>query len=113
MIDNRFKDDLKEIADTLGYEEQSLQLIEEMAELTQAINKYRRYNNTESLLNIIEELADVSICIEQVKYLLNNKVFKETKSNIDVHIKGVILAKINRTKKRISECGKNLEEYYD
>ena len=44
MIDTKHKKDLIEIADKLGYEEQSMQLIEEMAELTQAISKYRRYN---------------------------------------------------------------------
>ena len=40
-----YYENVKSIADKFGYEEQSLQLIEEMAELTQAINKHRRYNN--------------------------------------------------------------------
>ena len=45
MINKIHEKDLIEIADKLGYEEQSMQLIEEMAELTQAINKYRRYDS--------------------------------------------------------------------
>jgi len=40
-------------------------LIEEMAELTQAILKARRYNVTWSRA-VLEEIADVSICLEQV-----------------------------------------------
>lgn len=40
-------------------------LIEEMAELTQAIIKTRRYNMTWSYA-VLEEIADVSICLEQV-----------------------------------------------
>ena len=73
MISDVHEKDLIEIADKLGYEEQSMQLIEEMAELTQAINKYRRYNDTEELLNLIEELCDVNIVLEQVIYLLSKK----------------------------------------
>ena len=73
MINKIHEKDLIEIADKLGYEEQSMQLIEEMAELTQAINKYRRYNNTEELLNLIEELCDVKKVLEQVIYLISKK----------------------------------------
>ena len=69
MISDVHEKDLIEIADKLGYEEQSMQLIEEMAELTQAISKYRRYNDTKGLLNLIEELCDVNIVLEQVIYL--------------------------------------------
>ena len=64
------------IADTYGYDAQSRQLIEEMAELTQAINKaWRMGNDFDNLLvqkrNIKEEIADVYIMLEQMKYLLN------------------------------------------
>jgi NTP pyrophosphatase (non-canonical NTP hydrolase) len=64
------------IADTYGYDAQSRQLIEEMAELTQAINKaWRMGNDFDNLLvqkrNIKEEIADVMIMLEQMKYLLN------------------------------------------
>lgn len=40
-------------------------LIEEMAELTHAIIKARRYNVTWSH-EVLEEIADVTICLEQV-----------------------------------------------
>jgi NTP pyrophosphatase (non-canonical NTP hydrolase) len=81
---------LKQIADTYGYDAQSRQCIEEMAELTQAINKFWRerldcgsidfydwmINNGEfirskDLYDISEEIADVEIMLEQMKYLLN------------------------------------------
>lgn len=72
---------LRTIADHYGYEAQSRQLIEEMAELTQAINKMWRIDATdcekmssdraEAYRHIIEEIADVEICLEQVKWLLN------------------------------------------
>lgn len=80
---------LQVIADTYGYDAQSRQLIEEMSELTQAINKFWRkemkcgnllspemiygkfpYSVSERLENIAEEIADVKICLEQVEYLL-------------------------------------------
>ena len=85
------------VADKYGYDPQSRQLIEEMAELTQAINKFWRKNmqcgkleadqvllSGEAYDNIVEEIADVEILLEQIKYLLqisdqdivNNKVGK-------------------------------------
>lgn len=66
------------VADTYGYEAQSRQCIEEMAELTQAINKLWRKENygsgmeiAEARLNVIEELADVKIMIMQMEHLLD------------------------------------------
>ena len=66
------------IADHYGYEPQSRQLIEEMSELTVAINKYWRSKNyggsiektTDAEKKVIEEMADVLIMIWQIKYLL-------------------------------------------
>lgn len=71
---------LKCIADHYGYEAQSRQLIEEMAELTQAINKSWRATHCyikgyqDVLLDkcydaTAKEIADVEICLEQFKYL--------------------------------------------
>ena len=77
------EDNIKTIADHYGYENQSRQLIEEMAELMVAINKYYRvdksdiitvkeYLNVEYLLdNIHEEIADVEVMLSQIKYLLD------------------------------------------
>ena len=107
MINKIHEKDLIEIADKLGYEEQSMQLIEEMAELTQAINKYRRYNDTEELLNLIEELCDVNIVLEQVIYLLSKKIKDEINDDLLKYFNDNIEYKINRTKKRIEKTGKN------
>ena len=77
--------EIEKIATYYGYGHQSRQLIEEMAELTQAINKFWRYEmlcsdylptedtNRSFRAHIAEEIADVEICIEQVKYLLGIK----------------------------------------
>ena len=66
------------IADHYGYEPQSRQLIEEMAELTVAINKAWRktFDTVDKIPNmddeerIVEEIADVEIMITQIEYLL-------------------------------------------
>ena len=76
--------------------------IEEMAELTQAISKYRRYKDTEDFLNLVEELADVNIVLEQVVYLLNKEIKNETDDYIINHFNEVVDYKIKRVKKRIA-----------
>lgn len=67
----------KKVAEHYGYEAQSNQLIEECAELIQAVNKYRRatkrIHSEEvdiALDNLVEEIADVEIMLEQIKHLL-------------------------------------------
>lgn len=81
MVNNQIEKDIKLIAEHYGYEPQSRQLIEEMAELTVAINKYYRadksgksardsLNLEYKLQNITEEIADVEIMLEQVKFLI-------------------------------------------
>lgn len=87
-----------------GYEAQSNQLIEECAELIQAVNKYRRASTglgqvtstkkAIALGNLVEELADVEIMMEQVKYLLQIPA---------EDIMAVKQYKINRTKEHIEE----------
>ena len=89
---------IKEIADTYGYDAQSRQLIEEMAELTQAINKaWRMGNDFNNLLvqkrNIKEEIADVTIMLEQIKYLLQIS---------DTDIEQIIEQKLTRQLERIN-----------
>ena len=84
------------IADTYGYDAQSRQLIEEMAELTQAINKaWRMGNDFDNLLvqkrNIKEEIADVYIMLEQMKYLLN--IYED---DIETIINSKILRQLER-----------------
>ena len=84
------KQKIQKIAQTYGYDAQSRQCIEEMAELTQDINKYYRtrameYDNKypfyppdnylpkefTSYNNLIEKMADVQIMLWQLEYLLN------------------------------------------
>lgn len=89
---------IKKIARRYGYDAQSRQCIEEMAELTQAINKYWRkdlqcgkypYNpwdgympdDSEEYMNLVEEIADVQIMLEQMKFFLTAK--NETEKIID------------------------------
>jgi NTP pyrophosphatase (non-canonical NTP hydrolase) len=50
--------------------------MEECAELIQAINKQIRYHTKESREDLIEEMADVLICIEQLKLLAEIKPFE-------------------------------------
>lgn len=76
---------IKEIVSRYGYDAQSRQCIEEMAELTQAINKFWRKDlrcgygmvdeeildkTSTAYKNLIEELADVEIMLEQMKEML-------------------------------------------
>jgi NTP pyrophosphatase (non-canonical NTP hydrolase) len=91
------------IAEHYGYEEQSNQLVEECAELVQAISKYRRAKKkgippiTQMMFeNLVEELADVSLMIEQVKHLL-----QITEEDIQANM----IYKINRTKVRLETEG--------
>lgn len=82
-MNSKYYPKIQKIADTYGYDAQSRQCIEEMAELTQAINKYWRKDlkcgqltplqvpiGSPQEKSIIEEIADVEICISQMKYLL-------------------------------------------
>ena len=101
---------IKKIADTYGYDAQSRQLIEEMAELTVAINKIWRLEQTQNSEKfcltfynlsmwkrkneLTEEIADVTIMIEQIKYLLNIS---------DTDIDQIIEQKLNRQLERIEK----------
>lgn len=77
------------IAKHFGLESQMQQLIEEMAELTQAICKHKRGLNAEE--NLIEELADVKLVLEQVILLLH----------AESDVSKVVNQKIERTLERI------------
>lgn len=73
---------IKSVADHYGYESQSRQLIEEMGELTSAINHYWRKDlqcgskafapetaGGSEYTHLLEEIADVAVCMEQLIYL--------------------------------------------
>ena len=95
----------KENAKYYGYEAQSNQLVEECAELIQAVNKYRRAvarlgepvaeeKRAVALDNLKEEIADVEIMLEQIKYLLQIP---------EEDLQGIKLYKVNRTRERIAK----------
>lgn len=94
-------EEIKKIADHYGYNAQSNQLIEECAELIQAINKHKRaqgslkeerYNI--AFDNLLEEIADVEIMLEQIKHLLEIP---------EEDILAMKTCKINRTKERMAQ----------
>ena len=102
---------IKKILSYYGEESQKRQCIEEMAELTQAINKEWRFkkgliqgNAAELENNIIEEAADVIICLKQLI------VFYKRKRDFLC----IIQSKLDRTLERIEEIKgakkMNLEE---
>lgn len=74
---------MKMIAEHYGYDSQSRQLIEEMAELTAAINHHWRkelqcgaktfdkVSGSPEINHVVEEIADVKLCLEQLIYLMD------------------------------------------
>ena len=90
--------DIIAIAEHYGYDSQSRQLIEEIAELTVAINKLwrvERFCDRKNIMDvkgfsypetkeIIGEIADVEIMLSQIKYLLgcNDEVEQEKERKI-------------------------------
>lgn len=68
-----------EATDLWGLVAQYDQCVEEMAEMIVAINKYKRkvlykeYQNDDKVIkNLIEEIADVSICLEQMQHFFKD-----------------------------------------
>lgn len=93
-MNEEIRQKIQKIAQTYGYDAQSRQCIEEMAELTQAINKYWRKDlqcgkfpycpwdgympmGSEEYNNLVEELADVQIMIWEMRFLLTATDFGE------------------------------------
>lgn len=63
--------------DTFGVPAQVDMLIEEMAELTQALLKWRR--GKQNMDNVHEEVVDVEIVLEQLKTGLNRETLTQYK----------------------------------
>ena len=108
MNNSTYYPKIQKIAGTYGYDAQSRQCIEEMAELTQAINKFWRKDlkcgqlttlevpiGSPQELSIVEEIADVEICLAQMKYLLAIR---------EEDINKVIEQKLERQLERIEKC---------
>lgn len=77
----RYHQTMIEQAEQFGLENRLLQCTEEAGELIQALSKYRRILQGDKTCQtdmihaeymIAEEMADIEICIEQLKYLLGN-----------------------------------------
>lgn len=103
------KEKIKAIAENYGYDAQSRQCIEEMAELTQAINKFWRKQldcgkksitdvpfSTPEEENIIEEIADVQIMLWQMEQLLQ--------CNIDSIVEEKLDRQMERMKNKSFDC---------
>ena len=82
--------DYKKIADHYGLRRQLWQTVEEMAELTQVICKTRRYDMDAVRDHLVEEVADVSVMIDQIVYLLGDNMIAKIREE-----------KINRQLERI------------
>ena len=95
------------IAEHYGYEAQSRQCIEEMAELIQAINKLWNMRNggneaeyMEAMDHVVDEIADVSIMLKQIKYLLG----------LNSHVENRIDKKVNRQLQRMAYPERYMQE---
>lgn len=98
----KYKKVMKEQAEYFCLDNRMIQCTEELSELAQALCKYRRridgdktciVNVTEAKQMVAEEIADVEICLEQLKYLLRNKGQVERRKK----------QKIKRTQERLNK----------
>lgn len=62
-----------------GIEAQINMMIEECAELIQALQKYKRNTSLKTIDNIYEELADVEIMSEQMRIVFDSNTIDATK----------------------------------
>lgn len=106
------KDKIEKIANHYSFDLQSRQLSEECAELIQVVNKYYRFrkglitkdaivssvqDSNMLIQNIVEEIADVEVILDEIKYQLN--------INPDA-IEQIKVKKVNRQLERIKKEGK-------
>lgn len=87
------RENLLFIINTYGTRPQQDMAIEELSELQKAILKHRRFPNKETERDIIDEIADVSIMLEQLKIIYS--CHKEVEERVDY--------KIDRQIKRIKK----------
>lgn len=99
-MEQRYYKTMIEQAEQFGLENRLLQCTEEAGELIQALSKYQRILHGDKTCQtdmihaeymIVEEIADVEICIEQLKYLLVNSR----------QIEQIKVEKIQRTEQRL------------
>ena len=82
----RNADDLNMIFKHYGISHQTEMLVEEMAELTQAIQKEKRYSSAETGYHKLEEMADVAICLAQLVNNLSDKEKQFLSNTIDMKL---------------------------
>lgn len=75
---------------------------EEPSELIQAISKYRRYGTEAEVESITEEMADVSIILEELKIILEANGYE----NIDDRVQEWVHKKQLRTMSRMGRLDK-------
>lgn len=99
-MEQRYYKTMIEQAEQFGLENRLLQCTEEAAELIQALCKYKRIQQGDKTCQtdmihaeymIAEEMADIEICIKQLKYLLGNSM----------QIEQIKVEKIQRTEQRL------------
>lgn len=99
-MEQRHHKTMIEQAEQFGLENRLLQCTEEAGELIQALSKYQRIKQGDKTCQtdmihaeymIAEEMADIEICIEQLKYLLGNTE----------QIEQIKVEKIQRTEQRL------------
>jgi len=90
-----------------GIQSQQDLLLEEMAELTQAILKARRHGVQFSYL-VFEEMADVEIMLEQMEFTLKNMpqmLADDPNKNLYHLVQDCKTKKLNRLRKRVEKNG--------
>jgi len=74
-----------------GKHSQVKQLIEEMAELITALIHYEKYMDNKTFEKVLEEIGDVELCLEQLKYIFG----------CDEKIVESIMSKVKRATNRL------------
>ncbi len=106
MIDEGKKFEvLKRAVLTYGDRSQTDMLIEEMSELTKAIIKSRRYDGKYATISIQEEIADVQICLDQLK-MIAGKNWPGDGAWMN-HYEQEVMLKINRLERRLDNREKS------
>lgn len=99
-MEQRYYQTIIKQAEQFGLENRLVQCTEEAGELIQALSKYQRVQHGDKTCQtdmchaeymIAEEMADIEICIKQLKYLLGN-----TRK-----IEQIKVEKIQRTEQRL------------
>ena len=103
---------VQQIGDTYGYEAQREMLVEECAELIQAVQKLKRADESGDAEKVdkatsayLEEMADVSIMLEQMRNMLTPRLTRELDSYITM--------KLDRQIERIEQAKKKEKEQYE